>query len=55
MSEGSDAFIIPIIALIALSVLIAGLLRKEWWSCVLIITGMSLWFFGAACLIGIGA
>ena len=55
MTGGSYGFGIPVIALIGLSVLIAGLLRKEWWGCVLIITGMSIWFLGAFCLLGIGA
>jgi hypothetical protein len=54
MPGGSCWFGIPVIALIGLSVLIAGLLIKEWWACLLIIIGMSLWFFGAFCLIGIG-
>jgi hypothetical protein len=54
MPGGSGAFVIPVIALIGLSVLIASLLIKERWACLLIITGMSLWFFGALCLIGIG-
>ena len=35
--------------------IVGGSLIKEWWDCILIITGMSLWFFGAACLVGIGA
>ena len=55
MPGGSYGFGIPIMALIGLSVLIAGLLIKERWGCYLIIIGMSLWFLGAACLIGIGA
>ena len=54
MPGGSYGFGIPIMALIGLSVLITGLLIKEWWACALIMTGMSLWFFGAICLIGIG-
>jgi hypothetical protein len=55
MPGGSYGFGIPVMALIGLSVLIVGLLIKERWACALIITGMSLWFFGAFCLIGIGA
>jgi hypothetical protein len=47
--------IAPLFVLIIVAVFIAGLLRKERWGCYLIIIGMSLWFFGAACLIGIGA
>jgi len=48
--------IVPLMcALITAAVFIAGLLRKEQWGCYLIIIGMSLWFVGAFCLIGIGA
>jgi hypothetical protein len=45
----------PALVLITVSVFITGLLRKERWGCYLIILGMSLWFFGAFCLIGMGA
>jgi hypothetical protein len=47
--------IAPLFVLIIAAVFVTGLLRKERWGCYLIIIGMSLWFFGAACLIGIGA
>ena len=47
--------IAPLFVLIIVSVFVAGLLRKERWGCYLIVLGMSLWFIGAFCLIGIGA
>jgi len=47
--------IVPLFVLIIASVFVAGLLRKERWGSYLIIIGMSLWFFGAFCLLGIGA
>ncbi len=35
--------------------IVAGLLIKGRWACFLIIIGMSLWFLGAFCLLGMGA
>ena len=40
--------------LLCVLVFVAGLLIKERWARFLIIIGMSLWFFGAFCLIGMG-
>lgn len=43
----------PLGTIAGLSV-VTGLLIKERWACSLVITGMSLWFVGAFCLIGMG-
>jgi len=47
--------IAPAIVLIIAAVFVAGLLIKERRAYLMIIIGMSLWFVGAFCLLGIGA
>ena len=51
---GAFGIVPPACVLLCVLVFVAGLLIKGRWARFLIITGMSLWFFGAFCLIGMG-
>ena len=48
-------FIVFVPGLVAGFAVVAGLLIKGQWARFLIIIGMSIWFFGAFCIIGFGA
>jgi hypothetical protein len=52
--DGTGGFDVWVVVVLAGLAIVAGLLKNRQWARVLVVVGMSLWFFEAWCLLGIG-